>query len=118
MTAQIQSVGSLEPFVFNLADDSDRTIVTASNATQFQIESILVASPAADTFTLWVTAGGDDVVLLFEVAVDVGEPIQLTQHPLRLKPGWVLKCKAGTGPMSVTASLLMISKNLDKPATL
>ncbi len=120
MTAFIQSVGSLEPFAFTLADTNPRTIKASDNATKFQIESVIAAASGTATFRLWVDiGGGTEVDIIPGEALTAGDMFLLNGHPLLLKPGWTLKCSATLGGVvDVTASLLMISKNLDKQATL
>lgn len=120
MTAFISSSGQFEPFVFNLTGTGNVTIATSDNSRHFQIESLIAAATGTADFTLWVDKGGGTTVnIIPAVTLNAKGMHQLINHPLRILPGWSLVCKASVGNIiGVTASLLMISKQPEKLATL
>lgn len=107
-----ESGGQIEPYAELLADDSDHVIFgPASSDLTVMIVSLNAAATGNSTFFLTIDKGATDVHIVPGEAITAPARLKIENHPVKLKPGWSLKCKAGTGGnISVTAALALISK--------
>jgi hypothetical protein len=106
-----ESGGQIEPYAELLSTTADFTIFTATVDLTVMIVSLNAAATGNSTFFLWIDKGATDVQIVPGETITAPARLKIENHPVKLRPGWALKCKAGTaGNISVTASLALIGK--------
>lgn len=113
-----ESGGQIEPYAELLSNTADHEIFAASADMTVMIVSLNAAATGNSTFFLWIDKGSTDVHIVPGEALVAPARLKIENHPVKLRPGWSLKCKAGTGGnISVTAALALIGKINTTPSS-
>jgi len=119
MSSFTEAPGGFETFLINLTTNTDTLIKDADQSIQWQLDSLIASCDGTPTtFFLWISDGSNIYPIINGDQIAANKYLQVKDHSVKLKPDWSFMCKAGTANhISVTASLLKISRRPDQPNT-